>query len=208
MILFSTLLPGLEYGLQQNDSMVRYKAVFPFLKDCKIFSLVSSHFQVDPQAPSVKFTIHVVIIGFLQWCLILEQLFIDHLIRRDEVRNDQSHHLGLATPCFSLQKPSLVEIFFSKPCFSLMLFFQPTFFLFLLFQVSDLHCESYLCQPLASFFLPLPNTRAILNLVSYTEQGVLKRTLQTCPSSNESCLLSELHQTLYFLTEFYHSRLF
>ena len=96
----------------------------------------------------------------------------------------------------------------SKPCFSLMLFFQPTFFLFLLFQVSDLHCESYLCQPLASFFLPLPNTRAILNLVSYTEQGVLKRTLQTCPSSNESCLLSELHQTLYFLTEFYHSRLF
>lgn len=130
MILFSTLLPGLEYGLQQNNSMVRYKGVFAFLKDPKIFSLVSSHFQVDPQAPSVTFTIHVVIIGFLQWCLILEQLFIDHLIRRGEVRNDQSHHLAFVTPCFSLQKPSLVEIFFK----------------------TMLQFEAVLSNPLSSFF--------------------------------------------------------
>ena len=111
MILFSTLLTGLEYGLQQNNSMVRYEGVFPLLKDPKIFSLVSSHFQVYPQVPAVRFTIHVAIIGFSQWCLILEQLFIDHLIRRDEVRNDQSHHLGFVILCFSLQKQSLVEIF-------------------------------------------------------------------------------------------------
>lgn len=91
----------------------------------------------------------------------------------------------------------LLRIFFF---FKIMLQFEAVFPIHF-FPFSDFRpaswFESYLCLPLFSFFLPLPNPRAILNLFSHMGWRVLKWTLQICLSPSLSTLRTP--QTLYLL---------
>ena len=98
--------------------------------------------------------------------------------------------------CLYRNQALLRFFFFSKSCFSLKLFFPIHSFPFSGFRPASWF-ESYLCLPLFSFFLPLPNPRAILNLFSHMGWRVLKWTLQMCLSPSLSTLRTP--QTLHLL---------
>ena len=40
---------------------------------------------------------HSLILGFSQWCLVLEEMLVVLLVRGSEVRNDLYNHLGAVT---------------------------------------------------------------------------------------------------------------
>lgn len=117
---------------------------------------------------------------------------------------DQVTILVSAVTCF-LRNQALFEIFFGNLYFSLMLFFQLTFSFLCFFRFQTCIVKVPLPTP-GLLPLPLPALGA-LNLISYMEQEYYSghcRHVQVPMNP----VYSRTSQTLYFLTEFYHSRLF